>query len=143
MSASGGCLSQVSRVYYVILCIIETRSSLGTIFLFFREALGVLKKGDDARTIQKAERLLKKSINRQPTFLPSHLSLASLQLYQKDSPEECLKTITVALEIFPENKELLQLQLDAKAVEQNMGHMATAGVVTVPYLGEIPFRPRS
>lgn len=106
----------------------------------YREALGVLKKSDDDYTIRQAERLLKRSIKREPTFLPSHLSLASLQLYQQDSPDKCLKTIDVALTIFPKNKELLQLQLDAQAVQQNMGHMATAGAVNVPHLGDIPFR---
>jgi len=105
-----------------------------------REALGLLKKGDDDRTIRQAERLLKRSIRHEPAHLQSHLSLASLQLYQMDSPEECSKSLDYALTIFPSNEELLQLQLDAKAFQQNMGHMATAGAVTIPHLGEIPFR---
>mmetsp|Transcript_7943 Transcript_7943/g.14446 ORF Transcript_7943/g.14446 Transcript_7943/m.14446 type:complete len:182 (-) Transcript_7943:276-821(-) len=110
--------------------------------VWHKEALGVLKKGEDDLTIRKAERLLKKSIHRQPTYLPSHLSIASLQLYQKDSPQECLKSIDYALTIFPNNEQLIQLQLDAKAVQGNMKNMVTAGAVTVPYLGEIPFRQR-
>ena len=108
--------------------------------IWHKEALGVLKKGDDDRTIRQAERLLNKSIRRQPTYLPSHLSIASLQLYQKDSPQECLESIEYALTIFPNNEELLQLQLDAKAVQGNMKNMVTAGMVTVPYLGEIPMK---
>lgn len=125
---------------FVVVYILRVYSLTLHHFLVYREALGVLKKGDDDATIRQAERLLKRSIKRQTSYLPSHLSLASLQLYQQDSPEKCLETIDVALTIFPNDKELLQLQLDAKAVQQNMGHMATAGAVTVPYLGDIPFR---
>lgn len=127
---------------YILSNILLTNMYIYLFASLHREALGVLKKGDDDRTIRQAERLLKKSIKRQPTYVQSHLSLASLQLYQKDSPEESLETIDAALEIFPNNKELLQLQLDAQAVQQNMGHMTTAGAVTVPYLGDTPFRQR-
>jgi uncharacterized protein HemY len=101
----------------------------------YREALGLLKKGDDQRTVLRAEKLLIKSIKRDPTFLPSHLSLAALQLFQQDLPEACLETIDRALKLFPNDPELIQLQLDAKAVEQNLGHMVMAGSVTIPHLG--------
>ncbi len=105
-----------------------------------REALGTLKKGDDKRTLRRAERLLEQSIRKEPTFLPSHLSLASLQLYQWDSPEECLKTIDRAYGWFPKNPELIQLELDARAVQENLGHMVRTGAVSIPYLGDIPLK---
>jgi hypothetical protein len=105
-----------------------------------REALGLLKKEDNERAALQAEHLLQWSIKRQPTYRPSYLSLASLQLYQRDLPDECLKTIDRALLVFPNDPDLLKLQLDAKAVEQNLGNMTKAGLTTMPYLGDIPMR---
>lgn len=106
-------------------------------YVFYREALGLLKKGDDQRTVRQAEKLLQKSIKRDPTFLPSHLSLAALQLFQQDCPEACLETIDSALKLFPNDPDLMQLQLDAEAVRQNLGHMVRAGSLMIPYLGDI------
>jgi hypothetical protein len=103
----------------------------------YSHTLGLLKKEDDQRTVRQAESLLQKSIKRDPTFLPSHLALAALQLYQQDCPVACAKTIDRALKWFPDDPELIQLQLDAKAVEQNLGYMVKAGSITIPHLGDI------
>ena len=108
--------------------------------VLYREALGLLKKADDQSTVRQAESLLQKSIQKNPTFKPSHLALAALQLYQQDCPEACVKTIDRALKWFPDDPELKQLQLDARAVQQNLGHMVKAGSITIPHLGDISMK---
>jgi hypothetical protein len=87
-----------------------------------------------------AKKLLLRSIKHYPNYLPSHLSLAAMQLYQEESIEDGVATVDAALKIFPEDKELLQMRMDAKAMEANLGHMILCGASASRFLGDAGWR---
>jgi uncharacterized membrane-anchored protein len=89
-----------------------------------------------------ARKLLLRSIKLYPNYLPSYLALAAMQLYQEESIEEGVATIEAALKIFPDDKELLQMKMDAKAMEANLGHMILCGASASRYLGDAGWRTR-
>ena len=103
--------------------------------------MGQLKKGHDKDSRQKAKKLLQKSIRRDPHYRESYLSLAALQLYEEDMPDEALQTIDSGLSKFPQNRELEQMRLDATAMKQNLGHMVKVGAFGMEHLGDEGWRP--
>jgi tetratricopeptide (TPR) repeat protein len=100
-------------------------------------ALKVLREEND--TVQ-AEKLLRRSIKQDPMYLPSYLSLAAMQLYIEESAEDGLETIEKALNLFPNDKELLKMKMDAKAIQANLGNMVQAGAFASEYLGDAGWR---
>lgn len=74
-------------------------------------------------------------------YLPSILTLAAIQIYQEENATEGQQTVEKGLRLFPGNKDLLQLQLDCKAVAQNLGHMINAGFSASKYLGDYTHLP--
>mmetsp|Transcript_1687 Transcript_1687/g.2702 ORF Transcript_1687/g.2702 Transcript_1687/m.2702 type:complete len:189 (+) Transcript_1687:253-819(+) len=109
------------------------------------QALGILKKTEraiirtkDQEHYEEAKKLLQTSIKKDRLYLPSYLTLASIQLYLEKDAKESMVTIENALDIFPKDKDLISLQLDAKAMNDNMGHMVLAGPVSCRHLEYIP-----
>jgi hypothetical protein len=98
-------------------------------------ALGILKKGDTKLYRENVKQLLYRCIKRYPTYLPSYHSLAAIQLYQENSIKDALDTIERGLKLFPKDKELHQMKLDAMALQANLGHMVHAGACASKYLG--------
>lgn len=107
-----------------------------------KEALGCLKKGENKPTVNRAKQLLERSIKKDPHYLPPRLSLAALQLYQEQNHEEATVTIKQAQALFPNNKELDNMELDAKAMKANLGHMVLVGSAATTYLGDYSYRYR-
>lgn len=105
-----------------------------------KEALGCLKKGENKPTVHRAKELLKRSIKKDPHYLPPRLSLAALQLYQEQNHEDASITIKEAQALFPDNKELDNMELDARAMKANLGHMVLAGSAATKYLGDYSYR---
>jgi len=101
-----------------------------------KQALGCLKDGEDKEERDKAIELLEMSLRLDPLYLPSYLTLTAVYIYQDEDATSALKTLDKGLQRFPKNKDLLQLQLDAKAVQQNLQHMVRAGFFSSKYLGE-------
>mmetsp|Transcript_26226 Transcript_26226/g.36754 ORF Transcript_26226/g.36754 Transcript_26226/m.36754 type:complete len:189 (+) Transcript_26226:230-796(+) len=109
------------------------------------QALGILKKAELAKKrtkdqdhYEEAKKLLQTSIKKDRLYLPSYLTLASVQLYLEKDAKESMVTIENALDIFPKDKDLTSLQLDAKAMNENMGHMVLAGPLSCRHLECIP-----
>ena len=69
-----------------------------------------------------------------PNYLPSHLSLAAMEIYVEQDSVSALDTLERAQKIFPNDKELKQLHLDAEAMSSNLGHMVTAGAFANKHL---------
>ena len=108
----------------------------------YKEALGCLKKGENRRTVNQAKQLLIKSIKKDPKYLPPRLSLAALQLYQEQNHEDATVTIKETQALFPSNKELENMELDARAMKANLGHMVLAGSAATAYVGDYSYRYR-
>ena len=112
-----------------------------TNFLFpCRQALNLLQKRSDTATRQHVKKLLNRSIKQYPKYLPSYLALIAMLLYQEGSLTDGLETIERALEIFPKDHDLLQMKMDAKALQANLGQMVNGGVVASRYLGVAGWR---
>lgn len=107
-----------------------------------KEALGWLKKGENRHNVNQAKQLLKRSIKKDPNYLPPRMSLAALQLYQEQNHQDAIVTIKETQALFPGNKELENMELDAKAMKANLGHMVLAGSATTNYLGDYSYRYR-
>jgi len=131
------CLAALLRILEILLRIIFPPNATA----LRKEALGCLKKGDGAQTWSQAKTLLQKSIKRDPTYLPSYLSLVALQLYQEEDHEGALETIREAKAKNPaackNNKDMRNLELDAVAMSSNLGHMVLAGSFASPHLGGV------
>jgi hypothetical protein len=96
--------------------------------------LGCLKKGDDDQARIQANSLFRQSIKKDPKHLPSYLSLIALQLFHEEDHKGAMETIQDAKSKFPKNKDLQNLELDAKAMSANLGHMVLAGSFASPHL---------
>lgn len=141
-SRSRFCQTYFERIYYhyilIQICIFRIHTYMHKQTNKHREALGVLKKGDGDSTWEQAEKLFRKSVRKDPHYLPSYLSLIAMQLYRKEDHEAALLTIKKARAMFPtkrKNKELRDMELDARAMGSNLGHMVLAGSFASPYLG--------
>lgn len=109
-----------------------------------RKALGLLnRKNDDPKRREKAKKILEQSIVCDSQHLPSYLALASIQVYQEKHPKEGLETLNQAMRHFPKDEELTAIQLDAKAMQGNMGHMVLTGNFYCPHLDDTGLRLRS
>ena len=106
------------------------------------EALACLKKGDDAPSRRQAKKLLRRAITKDPKFLPARLTLIAIQLYQEQNHQDASTTIQEAKAIFPGNKELKNMELDAMAMKSNLAHMVLAGSFATTYLGDYSSRYR-
>jgi hypothetical protein len=100
----------------------------------FREGLGCLKKGDGDQARIQANKLFRQSIKKDPKHLPSYLSLIALQLFHEEDHKSAMETIRDAKTKFPKNEDLKNLELDAKAMSVNLGHMVLAGSFASPHL---------
>lgn len=120
-------------------CNLFSRTHAHSYPIIFRQALGCLKKGDNATSRREAKQLLNLAIRRYPTYLPARLSLIAIQLYQEQDVEAASKTIDKAKETFKDDKELKQMQLDAQAMANNLGHMVLAGSFSNTYLGDFAY----
>mmetsp|Transcript_28039 Transcript_28039/g.39626 ORF Transcript_28039/g.39626 Transcript_28039/m.39626 type:complete len:197 (+) Transcript_28039:58-648(+) len=100
-------------------------------------ALRLLKKSDEETIREKAESFLRKSIEQNEKYLPSYLSLASLLLYAEERVDEAKIIIDKALQKWPKDEDLKQLEEDVRAIEHNMGHMVRAGGFTAKHLGDL------
>jgi tetratricopeptide (TPR) repeat protein len=107
-----------------------------------KEALACLKKGDDAPTRKQGKKLLRRAITKDPKFLPARLTLIAIQLYQEQNYQDASTTIQEAQAIFPGNKELKNMELDAMAMKSNLAHMVLAGSFATMYLGDYTSRYR-
>lgn len=115
-------------------------SSLSRCMNFQREAIGYLKKGDDESTRSKARKALRLSLSKDPKYLPSLLTKAAMEIYEDEDVAEGSKTVQYALKLYPENKDLLQMQMDLQAIKHNLGHMVKAGFFPMKYLPECSYR---
>jgi len=107
---------------------------------YHAQALNLLQKRSDTATRQHVKKLLNRSIKQYPKYLPSYLALIAMLLYQEGSLTDGLETIERALEIFPKDHDLLQMKMDAKALQANLGQMVNGGVVASRYLGVAGWR---
>jgi cellobiose-specific phosphotransferase system component IIA len=107
-----------------------------------QEALAYLKKGNDNESRRKAKRRLMSSIQKDSSYLPSRLSLAALLLYKEENIKEAERVIQDAQKLFPENKDLVNMMLDADAMKRNLKHMVLAGRFPDSYLIDYNFRKR-
>ena len=138
-------------IFVVIFCTVSARRALQILHRIVfppnaqqlhKEALACLKKGDDAPTRKQAKKLLQKAITNDPRFLPARLTLAAIQLYQEQKYQDATITIQEAQAIFPGNKELKNMELDAMAMKSNLAHMVLAGSFASTYLGDYSSRYR-
>jgi tetratricopeptide (TPR) repeat protein len=96
-----------------------------------RSALGVLhhnkrRKRDEEALYKEAEALLRRAIDKDESYFPAYLSLASLYIYRMQQADKAMEVLNIAKDVGPITK-VQPLLMDAKALKQGDLQMVKAG----------------